>query len=61
MSGFAVGMMYIHNHALHVMLQDDDLIGSIPLGDNDLQIRVVTDPKAPPVRHSPVCVYTLIK
>ena len=32
-----------------VCVQDDDLIGSIPLGDNDLMIRPVTDPKAPPV------------
>ncbi|CAI8018928.1 Cytohesin-3 [Geodia barretti] len=27
---------------------DDDLIGSIPLGDDDLRIRAVIDPKAPP-------------
>lgn len=30
------------------MVQDDDLIGSIPL-EEDLKIRVVSDPKAPPV------------
>ena len=39
--------------------QDDDLIGSIPL-EEDLQIRVVTDPKAPPVSLSGVCWYVQV-
>ena len=34
-----------------LLSQDDDLIGSIPL-EPHLQVRLVSDPKAPPVSHT---------
>lgn len=38
----------LSNEWLLCLLQDDDLIGSIPLMEPHLKVRLVTDPKFPP-------------